>query len=144
MDVIVSLVSRFVHAALAFVVKDLDVRESLTQVVNAALDINICEAHAELNRLLQDEARHPITYNHYYKDNIQKARLDRSKRHLKASMDRAINEDWNRTFHFSNSPNEINRLLSSLQDRVIVDMVEQACADARSDLAAYYKVCVVS
>lgn len=139
-----SLVSRFVHAALAFVVKDLDVRESLTQVVNAALDMNICEAHAELNRLLQDEARHPITYNHYYTDNIQKARLDRSKRHLEECMDRAIDEDWNRTFHFSNSPNEINRLLSSLQDRVIVDMTEQACSDARTDLAAYYKVCILS
>lgn len=144
MDVIVSLVSQFVHAALAFVVKDLDVRESLTQVVNAALGMNIREAHAELNRLLQDEARHPITYNHYYTDNIQKARLDRSKGHLKESMDRAINEDWNRTSHISNTPNDINRLLSSLQNRLIVDMTEQACADARTDLAAYYKVCVVS
>jgi hypothetical protein len=133
-------VNRFIHSALAYVVKDAKVCQSLTQVIEATLDINAQEAHKELDRLLLDEARHPITYNHYYTDNIQKARLDRSKRDLKVSMDDAIREDWNGKFHVSNSQFEISKLLSALQDRVIVDMTEQACMDARADLAAYYKV----
>jgi hypothetical protein len=125
---------------LAFVVKDPKVRQSITQGIKVTLDINAREAYEELDKLLGDEARHPVTYNHYYTDNIQKARLDRSKKDLKVSMDDAIREDWNGKFHVSNSQVEISRLLSSLQDRVIVDMTEQACMDARTDLAAYYKV----
>ncbi|KAL2856524.1 P-loop containing nucleoside triphosphate hydrolase protein [Aspergillus pseudoustus] len=139
-DAVVSLVSRFIQSALKYVVKDAKVRQSLTQSIRNTLDVNAREAYEELNRILGDEARHPITYNHYYTDNIQKARLDRSKKDLKVSMDDIIREDWNGKFHVSNSRDEINRLLSSLQDRVIVDMTERACMDARTDLVAYYKV----
>ncbi|KAL4791635.1 Dynamin family protein [Aspergillus venezuelensis] len=129
MDAIVSLVSQFIHSALAFVVKDSKVRQSLTQGIKVSLDNKAC---------------HPITYNHYYTDNVQKARLDRSKKDLKVSMDNAIREDWNGRFHVSNSQVEISRLLSALQDRVIVNMTERACRDARTDLAAYYKVAMKS
>jgi hypothetical protein len=139
-DAVVSLVSQFIHSALAFVVKDPDVRNNLLEGIKRALRVNAQKAYEELDNLLQDEARHPITYNHYYTDNIQKARLDRSKTDLKNSMDHAINEDWNGKFHINNSQVEINKLLNSLQDRVIVNMTERACADARTDLAAYYKV----
>lgn len=139
-DAVVSLVSRFTRSALKFVVKDLEVLQNLTQGIRATLDVNAKQAYEELDKLLGDEARHPVTYNHYYTDNIQKARLDRSKRDLKVSMDDTIRQDWHGRFHVSNSQDEIGRLLSSLQDRVIVDMTERACMDARTDLAAYYKV----
>uniref|UniRef100_A0A093UMF5 Interferon-induced GTP-binding protein Mx2 n=1 Tax=Talaromyces marneffei PM1 TaxID=1077442 RepID=A0A093UMF5_TALMA len=139
-DTVVSLVSRFIYAGLAFIVKDPDVRKNITEGIKITLHLHAQKAYEELGHLLQDEARHPITYNHYYTDNIQKARLDRSKKDLKESMDNAIHEDWNGKFHVSNSEFEIKKLLNSLQNRVIVDMTEQACADARTDLAAYYKV----
>lgn len=32
-------------------------------------------------------------------------------------------------------------VLTALENRVIVDMKEQACLDAQIDLTAYYKVC---
>ncbi|KAL4941105.1 hypothetical protein BDV06DRAFT_229883 [Aspergillus oleicola] len=143
-DAVVSLVSQFIHSALAFVVKDPKVRQSLTQGIKVSLDSNALEAHGELDKLIQDEACHPITYNHYYTDNVQKARLDRSKKNLEVSMDDVIREDWNGRFHVSNSQVEISRLLSALQDRVVVDMTERACMDARTDLAAYYKVAMKS
>ncbi|QKX63194.1 uncharacterized protein TRUGW13939_10363 [Talaromyces rugulosus] len=139
-DTIVSLVSRFIHSALAFVAKDPNVRKSLTEGIKLTLQNHTTEAYKELEKLLLDEARHPVTYNHYYTDNIQKARLDRSKQDLKSSMDDAIHEDWNDKFHVSNSQVEIKKLLYSLQGRIMVDMTERACMDARTDLAAYYKV----
>ncbi|KAL4780682.1 P-loop containing nucleoside triphosphate hydrolase protein [Aspergillus varians] len=139
-NVVVSLVSRFIPAALRFVVKDPKARENLARGIKTALDIKVKAAFKELDKLLLDEARHPITYNHYYTDNVQKARLDRSKGDLQDSMDAAIREDWNGRFHVSNSEVEIGRLLSSLQGHIASDMTEQACIDARSDLAAYYKV----
>ncbi|CRG83177.1 hypothetical protein PISL3812_00526 [Talaromyces islandicus] len=139
-DTVVSLVSRFIDSALAFVVKDPDVRKNLMEGIKLTLQIHTNEAYEELEKLLLDEARHPITYNHYYTDNIQKARLDRSKNELKTSMNDAIHKDWNDKFHVSNSEVEIKKLLTSLQDRIIVDMTERACMEARTDLAAYYKV----
>ncbi|KAA8651295.1 uncharacterized protein ATNIH1004_000176 [Aspergillus tanneri] len=139
---VVGLVSRFVDSALAFVIKDLKVRQNLMQSVTTTLDNNIREANKEFEKLWQDEILHPITYNHYYTDNIQKARHDRAKKYLKDSIKEAIDEDWNGEFHISDSPAEIHRLVTSLQDRVIVDMTEQACLDARTDLAAYYKVAI--
>ncbi|KAL2866116.1 putative dynamin GTPase [Aspergillus lucknowensis] len=144
LDAVVSLVSRFIHSALAFTVKDPITRQSLTERIKVSLSINAKEASEELDKLLQDETRHPITYNHYYTDNIQKARLDRSKKNLQVSMEDAIEKDWNGRFHVSNSQVEISRLLSALQDRVVVDMTERACLDARTDLAAYYKVAMKS
>jgi hypothetical protein len=137
LDAVLTLVNQFIHSALALVVKDAEVRQSLTEVIETTLETNAHEAHQELDKLHLDDARHPFTYNHYYTDNIQTARLDRSKRDLKVSMDDAIREDWNGKFHVSNSQLEISKLLSALQGRVIIDMTEQACMDARADLAAY-------
>ncbi len=136
--------SQFIHSALAFIVEDPKARHSLKEGIKVSLDINAKEGFEELDKLLQDETRHPITYNHYYTDNIQKARLDRTKKDLKVSMDDAIREDWNGKFHVSNSQFDISRLLSALQDRVAVDMTERACMDARTDLAAYYKVRILT
>ncbi|KAF9729907.1 dynamin family protein [Paraphaeosphaeria minitans] len=40
------------------------------------------EAMADLDRILEDKARHPITYNHYFTDNIQKLQKERLTKHL--------------------------------------------------------------
>lgn len=90
--------------------------------------------------LLDDEAGCPITYNHYYTDNVQEARNNRSKQDLGTSLNNAINEDWNGRFHVNNSSIEISRLMTSLQNHgVIVDMEVRACYEAEIDLDAYYK-----
>lgn len=59
-------------------------------------------------------------------------------------MHDAIEQDWNGKFHVINSSAEIDKLVTSLQDRVIVDMTKQACSEAQNDLSAYYKVSVNS
>lgn len=104
------------------------------------LDGKVRNAHKELERLLQDEQGHPITYNHYYTDNIQRARHDDAKERIKKSVDNAIRKDWGGTFHFSNSQCEMDRMVSALQERVEVNMVDRACSEALTDLNAYYKV----
>ena len=138
---ITDLVFRFVQSVLAFVIKDTNARENIHQRIISTLEKNAKCAFNELRKLLDDEAGCPITYNHYYTDNVQKARNNRSKQDLGTSLNNAINEDWNGRFHVSNSPIEINRLVASLQNHgVIVDMEERACHEAEIDLDAYYKV----
>ena len=125
----------------AFVIKDTNARENICRHIFATLDENTKCAFNELSKLLNDEAGCPITYNHYYTDNVQKARNNRSKQDLGTSLNNTINEDWNGRFHVNNSSDEISRLVASLQNHgVIVDMEERACHEAQIDLDAYYKV----
>lgn len=121
-------------------IKDTKVRQNIQNCVEKSVQENIKRAIDELNVLLEDEARQPITYNHYYTDNIQKARNEQSKRQIRDSMYNAIQTDWKGKFHVSNSSEEIDKLVTSLQERVVVDMANQACVEAQNDLTAYYKV----
>lgn len=139
---IADLVFRFVQSVSAFVMKDTNARENICRHIVTILDENAKRAFNELSKLLDDEAGCPITYNHYYTDNVQKARNNRSKQDLGTSLNNTINEDFNGRFHVSNSSDEISRLVASLQNHgVIVDMEERACYEAQIDLDAYYKVC---
>lgn len=139
-DAVANLVSSFLQAASKFVIKDNKVRQNVQNRVDKSVQENIKRAINELDLLLEDETRQPITYNHYYTDNVQKARNDQSKRHIHNAMHDAIQADWNGKFHVSNSSEEIQKVVASLQERVLVDMTKQACSEAQNDLTAYYKV----
>ncbi|KAL2782750.1 dynamin GTPase [Aspergillus keveii] len=140
LNAVAALVSSFLQAAGEFVIKDTKVRQNVQNCVSKSVQGGIQRAIDELGRLLEDEARQPITYNHYYTDNIQKARNDQSKRRIQDSLHNAIQTDWNGKFHINNSTESIDKLVSSLQQQVIVDMAKQACSEAQNDLSAYYKV----
>ncbi|KAF2096191.1 dynamin GTPase [Rhizodiscina lignyota] len=137
---VTTLVSRFAHSALHRVVTDVDVRRSLQVVIDEKLQQNYDAAEAEFERLLGDEQFHPITYNHYFTDNIQKSRQDKMKKQITSSISRVITSDFNGHFHVKNSPDEINRLVVNLQKGIVVDMDEQACTEALDGLRSYYKV----
>lgn len=139
--VVSRIVSRFVNATLTYTIKDVKVRENIWRLVSLTLEENFQAAEHELERILEDESRQPITYNHYYTDNIQNARIESSKSLIENSVRDAIDNDWNGTLHLDNTERDCVKLLSSLKKRVIVDMKEQACSEARTDLIAYYKVC---
>ncbi|KAJ5907937.1 Dynamin [Penicillium taxi] len=116
---IVDLVTQFVKSVLKSVVKDSEVRSNLWKRIMSTLQGNVKNAYQELAKLLQDEQGHPITYNHYYTDNVQRERQDSAKRDMKNSVD---------------------AICSVLQDRVKINMVDRACSEALIDLNAYYKV----
>lgn len=141
-DSVVNLVSRFTESALAFVVKDINVRGNLLRSVLNLLNENAQNAYTELERLIRDEQSHPVTYNHYYTDNIQKARQSDAKAQIKRSVDNATQNEWGGRFHFTNSSDEMNRMVIALQERVEVNMVDRACYEALTDLNAYYKVSI--
>ncbi|KAL6229069.1 P-loop containing nucleoside triphosphate hydrolase protein [Aspergillus navahoensis] len=140
LNAVAALVSSFLQAALEFVIKDTKVRQNVQNCVSKSVQGDIQRAIEELRVLLEDEARQPITYNHYYTDNIQKARNDQSKREIQDSLHSAIQADWNRKLHINNSNKSIEKLVFSLQQQVIVDVTKQACSEAQNSLSAYYKV----
>lgn len=138
---IADLVFEFTQSALAFVIKDENARDNIRRHITATLDGNAKCALDELSKLIEDEAGCPITYNHYYTDNVQNARNNRSKQDTGTSLKSTIQHEWKGRSQLINSPDEINRLVASIQNHaVIVDMEELACYEAQIDLDAYYKV----
>lgn len=137
-DNIVVLVTEYLSSVLKSILKDVTVRNKLWKNVKTALDKNVKESQKELVKLLQDEKGHPITYNHYYTDNIQKARHENAKKLLESTVKNVINPD---SYGRSNlSAYDVSRLIGSLQNRVEVNMVDRSCSEALIDLNAYYKV----
>ena len=132
---------RFVSSALEHVVKDERVRVEISESAFATLQTNLGAAAEELDRLCRDERLQPITYNHYYTDNVQNARQGDLKKMIGKLMNDSAAQDWNGKLHVSNNNFDAAKLLLALQSRIIVDMDAQACAEALSGLNAYYKVC---
>jgi hypothetical protein len=48
--------------------------------------------------------------------------------------------EWNGKLHVSNTQVDLKRLCSSLKNRVVVNMTQQACEESLEALNAYYKV----
>jgi hypothetical protein len=92
----------------------------------------------ELEKLTEDERRSPLTYNHYYTDNVQKSRLDTQKKALQSAVQ--AEHYYNGKLHISNVADDIERFVSAIGSHITVDMDEQACNNAITELRAYYKV----
>ncbi|KAG4430258.1 hypothetical protein IFR05_014254 [Cadophora sp. M221] len=117
------IISNFVERALTRVILEDNIRQEILFIAISKL-----------------EERQPITYNHYYTDNIQNAREDSLREQIQKVIRGAVEDDFNGKFHVSNTPMDAERLFSSLEKRVIVNMDAQACVEAVGGLKAYYKV----
>ena len=113
---------------------------AVKEQVDQRLADYMSKAEAELATLLDDERQQPITYNHYYTDNVQKSRQADARELISDIMQETAANEWNGALHISNNGEDVTRLINALQQRVEVDMDEQACAEARAGLSAYYKV----
>jgi hypothetical protein len=105
--------------------------------VNERLMTQMNRAEKELQILIEDEHQQPITYNHYYTDNVQKARQDASRIFINNIVKDTAGDD---TKNSKKNSIDVERLVNALQKHVNVDMDEQACAEVRAGLDAYYKV----
>ena len=106
------------------------------------LEANKAQADQELVRLVAEEKQHPITYNHYYTDNVQKSRLKDVKDMMEKTVQRvSTNGTTQQSFRteavISMTPDS---LIQSLHGKITVNMDERACSEALVDLDSYYKV----
>ncbi|KAI9710012.1 MAG: hypothetical protein M1828_002341 [Chrysothrix sp. TS-e1954] len=130
----------FLKTSLRHITTDERVLAELQEFTEVPLRRSKQYAEKELESLCEDEKHQPITYNHYYTDNVQNARLDSTRKQIEKAMDEVNTEEWHGKMHISNNSVDAPRLLASLQKRVIVDMDAQACTEALANLSAYYKV----
>lgn len=109
------------------------VREEIEENIKFKLAENKVRAEQELKNLIDDERAHPITYNHYYTDNVQHARVNSIEKLIEGAVDKLGTQNMVNGMH-------ISAIKAALQKGVTVNMDDQACNEALADLRAYYKV----
>lgn len=119
----------------------------LKEVVNPAMDRIMMTLQEKADRLLLPHNEgHPITYNHYFTENLQKIRTERN-----LSEVRSIVAKW-----LGKGENEVNDtiqlrgtfdmggLIGSLTARTEPDMDRFAASEALDCMMAYYKVSAIA
>ncbi|EFY94148.1 dynamin family protein [Metarhizium robertsii ARSEF 23] len=134
-------VLRIVYEVAKTIVEHVAVEETaerILQVINTAISSLGDELDSEFQLLLPSRAVHPITYNHYLTDTVQKIQEDRRRHKLREGFRTLMGDD-------EISPVDQNvymnpsALISQLEDHTEVDMESYACSLAIDYAEAYYK-----
>jgi len=138
----------FITALLEHITDEEQISLEIKSQVHQRLTTHMNEAEKELQILIDDEHQQPITYNHYYTDNVQNARQKASHDLISKILKDTTGGDLNGAVDTKKSGVDakktgvdVERLVNALQKHVTVDMDEQACSEVRVGLDAYYKVC---
>ncbi|KAF1346425.1 interferon-induced GTP-binding protein Mx [Lizonia empirigonia] len=96
-------------------------------------------ALAHVTELLKPhDTGHPITYNHYLTENVQKSQSKRQAREIKRSLERILGGDYT-TVGVVNIPINVNTLINTLVSKTQADMSNYASSTATDFMEAYYK-----
>ncbi|KAL9110430.1 MAG: hypothetical protein Q9227_004974 [Pyrenula ochraceoflavens] len=143
MNDVLNATTATIHLILVHVADPLTGDNLLRRVVNPAL--------AEIRQNLDDRVKellephqhgHPITYNHYFTDNIQKARQDASRKHINKKLTAFFNPSSHG--NVVNAAFKISSLTKSIMQDTEKDMDRHACSEATDCMLAYYKVALKS
>ena len=134
MDRIDKTLASFVKHAVTHLESSEHISSVLMEHIDELMSHHTKAAIDELDKLCADIDGPPMTYNHYYSDNVQNDRNNSTKRRVEEGMEAVTHGD---TWRRSASPAEI---VAALQPKVVVGMGKQACSEARIGLRAYYKV----
>lgn len=136
-------VSTTVEAVLRHVADDVTAEALLRTVVDPALENSKKELTSKTDEILEPYiSGHPITYNHYLTDNVQKAQARRARERIKEKL-----ESFFAIYHKPGSGNSVNctfnmrSLLDALAAHTEPDMDTYSCSMAADMMEAYYKVC---
>lgn len=114
----------------------------MRQIINPKMDaLKTATEQKAVEVLASHQRGHPNTYNHYFIENVQKAKESHSRDFLEERLCwhfgiTSINE----TFYTDNEI-DLRPLVRSMTSRTEVDMDRFACSEAIDCMLAYYKVC---
>lgn len=99
------------------------------------------KANQTLDRLLVDRERHPITYNHYYTEVLQRIMEQRQTKDVADKIKHylGVSSDSNAVY-LKNFNLDTTKLANSLSAQPERDMDEFACSELLDSMQAYYKV----
>lgn len=136
-DAILGAVYRAIEAILEHTTAE-ETTEGIFRIVNARIDALKNDLNHKMAELLDPHYQgHPITYNHYLTDNVQKAQSKRRRRNFEAALKGFFATDDLDTAHHHVNPLE---LLTLLDERSEIDMECYASELTVDYMQAYYKV----
>ncbi|EHK49618.1 hypothetical protein TRIATDRAFT_50358 [Trichoderma atroviride IMI 206040] len=136
---ILKTVAQWIQIAVERLIPDDSMRDQVHTILKDWLENAETNALGELGKLIEDEQRTPLTYNHYYTDNVQKARVDIEKKAMEKVL-RAELENHGYSLRDGSFSVAKEKLIAAIGSNVTVDMDEQACNNAILELRSYYKV----
>jgi len=99
---------------------------------------NLNEKTTEL--LTPHQKSHPITYNHYFTETLQKLRNERNQNEYSKIVKQFFGVSSLETSHYCRSNHDLYQLVTALVQRTEPDMSRFACSEALDCMEAYYKV----
>jgi len=99
---------------------------------------NLNEKTTEL--LTPHQKSHPITYNHYFTETLQKLRNERNQNEYSKIVKQFFGVSSLETSHYCRSNHDLYQLVTALVQRTEPDMNRFACSEALDCMEAYYKV----
>ncbi|KAI0615932.1 hypothetical protein TUN199_12103, partial [Pyrenophora tritici-repentis] len=97
------------------------------------------ELRNKITELLKPhDTGHPITYNHYLTENVQKSQSKRQAQEIKRSLERILGRDYT-AVGVVNIPINVNTLINTLVSKTEADMSNYASSTATDFMEAYYK-----
>ena len=115
----------------------------LRHIINPGLEPLRQSLQGKTEEVLKPHQRdHPITYNHYLTDNIQKARADHWGKLVEARLSEFFGIDLDSTDTHYHRGFDVSSLATSLKSlNTETSMERHACSEAVACMQAYYKVC---
>jgi hypothetical protein len=96
----------------------------------------------ELDKLIEYKQDFPAVYNHYYTDNVQKARQARMSRKLRESIQAATSHEspTDCSSKHTSAIVDVHAAAKHFQGEVDRDMVQHSCEEVLDSLLSMYKV----
>ena len=118
----------------------------LRDVVGASLEGLKVDLAAKVKEILEPHlSGHPITYNHYLTDNVQKTQAARHRRELEGRLRSFFNiKELNLTEGADYHHFDMRALLDTLVSHTEPEMEKFSCSMATDIMEAYYKVSQLS
>jgi hypothetical protein len=109
-----------------------------TLYVDGALTQALAGAKEELHKILEDKARHPTTYNHYFTTTVQKMRQRKHQKITKkaSEVSQVKMYDRNNDLHINVDP---GKLTEAMNKAIELDMDVFSCQEALDTERAFYK-----
>jgi hypothetical protein len=137
---ILTATTKWIDLALEQIASEEGLRAHVSAILQEWVEEAEKSAQWELERILQDERRGPITFNRYYTDNVQRSRSSAQEKEMRSHsfLLTAISKSGSHTSSVSSS--SIDTFISTVTSRTVVDMDQYTCDEAKIHLNAYYKV----
>ncbi|KAI3097124.1 hypothetical protein CBS147333_9398 [Penicillium roqueforti] len=131
----------FLQHAVSYVADEATAKALLRKVILPALE-NLRHALRKGSEelLMPHQRGHPITYNHYFTETLQKTRADRQKEAFRKALQSYFGVDILSTSEPVVHAIDIQGLFNSLVQTTIPDMTRFASEEALDCMLAYYKV----